>query len=302
MNKRADENVIVTLEKMGVTYEIGASTSGLEENLLFVVLPKPEAVEIQYEDSKSLFGYWFDVTKYNDDVYYEKELSPDEIRYFREHKAKFEIAFKGEFGVVYKRKGKDSLKDIMEEKRKESLKRKLYHCNAKGCSWRGPILSRGLCPYHYALMYNNKKKNTKESPLGVFHQIGNTFAPNPSMGQFFKKHIEILKSRPYSDFKMTPIRNASGVNICHILPKREHGGFPSLGEIDDNILYLTWQQHHDLDKWLDNREYDKLKKQMPEIYEIIIERLPKLLELAEERNKYYFDLKNLLESEQNISE
>lgn len=285
MNKKVDENVLITLDKLDVPFEVCDATSNMGGCILFVVTEFPESEEV--EETKLMFGYEFDVSQYDGLYFLEKELTPDEISYFKTIKNRFVTTHSNNYGAVFKRIGKESLKDRMKQRRK-GIKKKLYLCNVKGCSWKGAMLSKGMCPYHYSLMYSEQRKKNKLNTKS-------------SSDEFFDKHIKILKTRPYSDYKMTPINRPSRVNICHILPKRETNGFPSMGEVDDNILYLTWQQHHNFDKWLDNREYDKLKKEMPEIYDILLERLPKLLEEAEERNKFYFDLKKLIEDEQDIS-
>lgn len=283
---------------MGVPYEIGASTSQLDENLVFVIIEKPEDVVVEFEDVRTLFGYEFDVTQYGEDYYYEKDLTPDEIEYFRELRREYVTVFSGEFGIVYKKKGKESLKE-MQEKRKSNkpIKRKLYLCNIKGCNWRGAILSKGMCPYHYAQMYNKDKADKHTVPT---KKINDKLQKTLSMNEFFRRHIKILKGRPYSDFKDTPIRNPSRTNVCHILPKREQGGFPSVAEDDDNIFYLTWQQHHNMDKWIDERDFEKFKAEMPELYEMFINRIKVLLAKVDERPKLYFDLKRLIENEQDI--
>lgn len=70
-----------------------------------------------------------------------------------------------------------------------------------------------------------------------------------------------------------------------------------MAEDDDNIFYLTWQQHHNMDKWIDERSFDKFKAEMPELYGMFMERLPNLLEKVTERNKLYFDLMKLIGDE-----
>lgn len=159
------------------------------------------------------------------------------------------------------------------------MKNKFYKCKFPGCDREQPILSKGLCNYHRALERGNEiVVKSKSSPQ------------KKALNSFYTKHMEMLKSHPYSDASNVPLGKISRTNICHILPKREQGGFPSIATNDDNIVYLSWQEHHDFDRLLDNREFDKLDEVFSSLG--LRNRIRNLLDVCTERNKFYFQLED----------
>lgn len=107
---------------------------------------------------------------------------------------------------------------------------------------------------------------------------------------FFARHIAILGKHPYSQNSGKRISNPSKLNICHILPKRKTGGFPSVAEEDLNIVYLTWDEHTRFDGLLFSAEYGKIAEEMPTLFGLLQDRIPKLLEICRESNKMFFSL------------
>ena len=107
------------------------------------------------------------------------------------------------------------------------------------------------------------------------------------MSGFYDKHIERLRKNPFSMESKKYIANPSRANICHILPKRKTGGFPSIAKVDLNIIYLTLDEHTDFDRYLDNRDFKQLEIDFPNVFKILQERLPTLLVFSDESGKNY---------------
>ena len=95
------------------------------------------------------------------------------------------------------------------------------------------------------------------------------------------------------------ISEPSALNICHILPKRKDGGFPSIQCDMSNAIYLTWQEHNDFDQHFDQGDYKYLENNFPKVWKIVINTLNLLLEKVVERNKTYVRLIEYLENMKN---
>lgn len=174
---------------------------------------------------------------------------------------------------------------------------KLYPCNE--CGKLVKIRSKGLCP---GCRYEQRKK---EGSLIVYN---NPIKPitektkkkrieeRSCLSLFFQLNIEKLKKYPYSMESKERIFEPSALNICHILPKRKDGGFPSVQCDMRNVIYLTWQEHSNFDKYLDERDFSKLEYFFPISWKLVINILNSLLDNCRERNKMYFDIKEYLNS------
>lgn len=178
------------------------------------------------------------------------------------------------------------------------MDRKLYPCIV--CGTKVPVRSKGKCglcrqmeriesgdlttkKYTIAPITNKRKKQRSEE--------------RGCLGTFFEFHIRQLERHPFSEESGKLIAEPSATNICHLLPKRKEGGFPSVQCNLDNFVYLTWEEHTLFDKLLDNREYKKLEENFPKTWKIVCSRLKKLLSLCQERNKMYFSLIDYFENE-----
>ncbi|MEN6292340.1 MAG: hypothetical protein ABFD07_10065, partial [Methanobacterium sp.] len=118
------------------------------------------------------------------------------------------------------------------------------------------------------------------------------------LGAFFEFHLTNLEKNPKSEESGTFIDEPTTANIAHLLPKRKQGGFPSVQCHLDNCVYLTLSEHTRFDKLLDERDYKKLEQEFPNSWEIVCQRLRKLLNIALERNKMYFSLIEYLDEKE----
>lgn len=162
------------------------------------------------------------------------------------------------------------------------MKQKLYEC--KKCGNKVIIRSKGLCTYCRSLELSQKKRKSKQKK-------------SKTSSSFFDNHIALLEENPYSQESGKYIKNIDRKNICHILPKRDVGGFPSLREEDKNIVYLTWQEHSDFDRLLDRHDFKELEIMFPNTWNHCLQVLPELLKDCSERNKLYFSIKNYIDNE-----
>lgn len=170
-------------------------------------------------------------------------------------------------------------------------KNKLYPCEE--CGTLVKIRSKGLCggcrqkqrlgdgtlvTKKYTIKpITEKRKQKRSDERGCLHA-------------FFEFHITQLEKKPFSEESGKIISEPSATNICHLLPKRKEGGFPSVQCVIDNCIYLTWEEHNQFDKLLDERNYTKLEELFPKSWKKACEKLKKLLPLSLERNKMYFSL------------
>lgn len=179
------------------------------------------------------------------------------------------------------------------------MDRKLYPCVV--CGTKVPVRSKGKCGLcrqmeriesgdlttkKYTIKpITEKRKKQRQAERGC-------------LGTFFEFHISNLEKHPFSEESGKIITEPSATNICHLLPKRKEGGFPSVQCNLENVVYLTWEEHTLFDKLLDSREYKKLEEKFPNSWEKICKRLKKLLSLCLERNKMYFSLKEYLDEKE----
>ena len=61
---------------------------------------------------------------------------------------------------------------------------------------------------------------------------------------------------------------------------------------DDNVVYLTWQQHSEYDRLFDRREFECISNEFSWFTK---ERIAALLDKADERNKLYYQLREWTE-------
>jgi len=183
------------------------------------------------------------------------------------------------------------------------MERKLYKCKyAEGCETEQAILSKGLCNFHR--MQERKAEGTlpvyqnKIKPFTCKSKERRT-SERSELPTFFQDQIEILSKNPISQQSGKAISTPSSLNICHILPKRKGGGFPSVQSNPENVLFLTWDEHTRFDTLLDRRDYSVLEQEFDVVWPIAIKKVRKLIDVVTERNKVYFSLEEYLYSKSN---
>ena len=152
------------------------------------------------------------------------------------------------------------------------------------CGREVAIRSKGLCPACRAIQLReegkskNRKKKVSESCLG----------------DFFSHHITTLESHPYSELSGKRIHSPSSVNIAHIFPKRQAGGFPSIKCHPSNYVYLTWDEHNRFDKLVDENRMGEFREEFSDLLPLLRERIQILLpHITEEGRKLYDRIKNI---------
>lgn len=177
---------------------------------------------------------------------------------------------------------------------------KLYPC--KNCGTKVRIRSKGLCPAcreaqrredgtlpqkKYSIPKLSKKRATQKKE------------ERACLDGYFDFHLLKLAKSPYSEESGTLIVEPTTANVCHLLPKRKTGGFPSVKCHLDNVVYLTLQEHTTFDKLLDERDYEKLESEFPNVWNTVCQRMEKLLNVCSERNKFYFSFLEYLKTKEN---
>jgi len=180
------------------------------------------------------------------------------------------------------------------------MERKLYKCKyAGGCETEQAILSKGLCNFH------RMQERKADGTLPVYKNQIRSFnlkskdtrsQERNDLPEFFQNQIEILSKNPVSQQSGVTISTPSSLNICHILPKRKGGGFPSVQSHPENVLFLTWEEHTRFDTLLDRRDYNTLEKEFDRAWPIVIGKLGILLDVVTERNKMGISLEEYLEA------
>ena len=121
---------------------------------------------------------------------------------------------------------------------------KLYPCEK--CGRMVPVRSKGLCPS----CRQKEKGYMKKKPIGASNK-------NPGIPGFFRLMLEKLE---YSRMSYTgrPINFPTAANICHILPKRT---YKSVSMDEENIIFLTDEEHTRFDELIDRLEFEKLESE-----------------------------------------
>lgn len=179
------------------------------------------------------------------------------------------------------------------------MAKKLYPC--KQCGKEVSIRSKGLCK---TCRYKQRQEegtlpihNTtirKKSPKSFQNKVNE----RGCLQGFYLIQLSRLSRFPRSEESNKIIHAPSVSNICHILPKRKTGGFPSVQCNIDNVVFLTLQEHSRFDQLLDQLEFDKLEEEFPHIWEKVCKRAEKLLSLCTERNNLYLAFTEYLENRQ----
>lgn len=81
------------------------------------------------------------------------------------------------------------------------------------------------------------------------------------------------------DFRMSytgrPIACPTVANVCHILPKRI---YKSVAEDEENIIFLTLEEHTRFDRLLDSLEFGTIEKEFPMVWLRVLRQVASMLE------------------------
>jgi hypothetical protein len=154
----------------------------------------------------------------------------------------------------------------------------LYKC--KECGRLVPIRSKGLCPACRETQRREQGETTMQTRV-------HTKKGGEELKGFFDRHIELLKKNPYSYESGRKISNSSRMNIAHLFPKRK---YKSVACDDNNVVYLTWQEHTDFDYYVDTRDLEKLETFFPKTWMA----MKKVLPLVVEQGKLYDFVENCI--------
>lgn len=157
-------------------------------------------------------------------------------------------------------------------------KKKLYQCSVEGCTNQQQILSKGKCNYHRSLELRREKEVKEKAKT--------------NLDAFYDEMVRYYKRVPFSEESGNLIENISRTNIAHILPK---GKFADIATDPQNVVLLTWQEHHDFDKYILENDFERLEKEFPMLSGRLKIIIPKLLERTKNRNKLYYNLEKWLE-------
>lgn len=139
------------------------------------------------------------------------------------------------------------------------MKKKLYKCEK--CGREVPVRSKGLCPSCRA----KEKGMGKRKPISASNK-------NPGISRFFISMIERLSETGMS-YTGKPIHYPSACNVCHILPKRK---YTSVAMDEDNIIFLTEDEHRRFDFLLDSLEFEKLEKEYGTVWKRAVDKILKM--------------------------
>lgn len=103
--------------------------------------------------------------------------------------------------------------------------------------------------------------------------------PVEGLDRYFDYHISACR---FSEESGKPIPEPTVVNVCHIFPKR---AYPSIAGDLENVVYLTWQEHHDFDKLLDQHDWSGLEREFPNCWYDVCVRAANLTRRVTERGK-----------------
>ncbi len=78
------------------------------------------------------------------------------------------------------------------------------------------------------------------------------------------------------------IANPGVCNVCHLYPKRR---YKSVARDDDNVIYLTLDEHTRFDYLLDTMDFDRLSSEFGGLWDRIAERMAILAPRVEENGK-----------------
>jgi hypothetical protein len=159
----------------------------------------------------------------------------------------------------------------------------------KECGKEDYIFSKGRCKSCAQKSYAMKPTERKIKPRVSPSTKEKKKEKSNILATYFNYHIsKCTKSENSSIIIPYPTR----ANICHIFPKSTH---PSVQANLDNCIYLTIEEHTDLDGWLFKHEFSKIEENMPVAWKIIKDRIRKIDGLIVERTKFYFAIMDYID-------
>lgn len=168
-------------------------------------------------------------------------------------------------------------------------------CEYDGCNWEGTMRTRcknaksvyfkkALCPTHSR---KEAAKKTKTKQVTRTESKAKELAERRQV--FFDYHISICNSSDESGY---PIDSPTRLNICHILPKSY---FPSVGEELNNCVYLTGDEHTELDNLIFKNKWKEVQEKFPNTWEVIKVRLQEVIPKVTENHIMMRTLKDYLQ-------
>ncbi len=152
---------------------------------------------------------------------------------------------------------------------------KLYPC--KECGKEVKIRSKGLCPLCRSKQLPAKKQ------AAIPKYTAKTAAKNKETKSvrdlYFSYHSQHCR---FSEESGVSIGEATRANVCHIFPKRI---YESVQTNLDNYVYLTLDEHTRFDYLLDTLDFDKLKKEFPNVWKLLGVRYRKISKFITEYGK-----------------
>lgn len=129
-------------------------------------------------------------------------------------------------------------------------------------------------------MIQRKKKKKSEADI--------------ELSLFFKEMEEKLANHPYSQESNNQIAFNYRFSVCHIFPKRI---YKSVQSDEQNIVFLTVDEHTRFDHLFDCMEFDKMKEEFPRVWDIMMERLDYLDGKITERKNHIENLLSYLRND-----
>lgn len=165
------------------------------------------------------------------------------------------------------------------------ITRKKKICNV--CHNESYIFSRGRCKPCASKDYGF----IKQSPATQKRKSG-----KQDVTEFFKGLLADVA--PICEESGTKIRMLSHWNMCHILPKRL---YKSIATDRRNIVVLTLENHTKLDNSLDKMDLQKVEKDFPNSYPIMLQRVKEMLKdgSIKEQGKLRMKFEDILNTLQN---
>lgn len=152
----------------------------------------------------------------------------------------------------------------------------------KSCGELKKIFSRGRCKF--CATKEDSKPLRKASPKAAEKRK----EERKDFPKFFQDAIEKLKLNPVCQETGAYIYNPSSVHCAHIFPKRK---YKSIACNIDNIIFLTWDKHTELDSYLDCMDMDRVRERFPKVFNIMRDRFLTLEPLIEEQGKLLEEFK-----------
>lgn len=147
------------------------------------------------------------------------------------------------------------------------MERRLLPCIK--CGRLVPIRSKGMCPAcRYDAMVKSKMNEGGRDASGL--------------AAFFDRHISILSNNPVSITGERIYGKPSRANVCHLYPKRK---YKSVAMDDTNVVYMTVEEHQELDNMLDCMDIEKVERRFGAAGAIILGRMASLLPYVKENGK-----------------